>query len=142
MATITLIGAGSVEFTRGLISDVVTSPELHGTTIALHDIDAERLSVAETLARRANETTGAGLAITATLDRREALDGADYVVNEIQVGGYAATLLDFEIPRSTACDRPSATRSASAASSGGCGRSRSWSASAATWRRSAPARCC
>jgi alpha-galactosidase len=98
MATITLIGAGSVEFTRGLISDVVTSPELHGTTIALHDIDAERLSVAETLARRANEQTGAGLTITASPDRRAALEGADYVVNEIQVGGYAATLLDFEIP--------------------------------------------
>jgi alpha-galactosidase len=98
MATITLIGAGSVEFTRGLVSDIVTSPELHGTTIALHDIDAERLSVAEALARRANELTGAGLTITASLDRREALDGADYVVNEIQVGGYTATLLDFEIP--------------------------------------------
>jgi alpha-galactosidase len=98
MATITLIGAGSVEFTRGLVADVVTAPELHGTTINLHDIDAERLSVAEALARRASDETGAGLIITAHLDRRDALDGADYVVNEIQVGGYAATLLDFEIP--------------------------------------------
>ncbi len=98
MATITLIGAGSVEFTRGLVADVVTAPELHGTTINLHDIDAERLSVAEALARRASDETGAGLTITAHLDRRAALDGADYVVNEIQVGGYAATLLDFEIP--------------------------------------------
>jgi alpha-galactosidase len=98
MATITLIGAGSVEFTRGLVADVVTAPELHGTTINLHDIDAERLSVAEVLARRASDETGAGLTITAHLDRRAALDGADYVVNEIQVGGYAATLLDFEIP--------------------------------------------
>ena len=98
MATITLIGAGSVEFTRGLVADVVTAPELHGTTINLHDIDAERLSVAEALARRASDETGAGLTITAHLDRRAALDGADYVVNEIQVGGYAATLLDFQIP--------------------------------------------
>jgi alpha-galactosidase len=98
MATITLIGAGSVEFTRGLVADVVTAPELHGTTINLHDIDAERLSVAEALARKASDETGAGLTITAHLDRRAALDGADYVVNEIQVGGYAATLLDFEIP--------------------------------------------
>jgi alpha-galactosidase len=98
MATITLIGAGSVEFTRGLVADVVTTPELHGTTIALHDIDAERLAVAEALAKRASDQTGAGLTITADLDRRAALDGADYVVNEIQVGGYAATLLDFEIP--------------------------------------------
>jgi alpha-galactosidase len=98
MATITLIGAGSVEFTRGLVADVVTAPELHGTTIALHDIDTERLAVAEALARRASDETGAGLTITAHLDRRAALDGADYVVNEIQVGGYAATLLDFEIP--------------------------------------------
>src|SRR5262245_33586681 len=98
MATITLIGAGSVEFTRGLVADVVTTPELHGTTIALHDIDAERLSVAEAFARRASDATGAGLTITTNVDRRAALDGADYVVNEIQVGGYAATLLDFQIP--------------------------------------------
>ncbi len=99
MATITLIGAGSVEFTRGLVADVMTAPELHGTTtIALHDTDADRLAQAEALARWASERTGAGVTITAHLDRRGALEGADYVVNEIQVGGYEATLLDFEIP--------------------------------------------
>ena len=54
---------------------------------------------AERLARRIAAQTGAGATVTASLDRRAALDGADYVINEIQVGGYAATRLDFDIPR-------------------------------------------
>jgi alpha-galactosidase len=99
MAKITLIGAGSVEFTRIITADLVAFPELHGSTFALHDIDAERLATAEQIVRFTSEATGAGLRIEASVDRRRALDGADFVVNEIQVGGFDATLRDFEIPK-------------------------------------------
>jgi alpha-galactosidase len=99
MTNITLIGAGSVEFTQILLADLSEFAELAGSTIALHDIDQERLDTAERIARYVNEATGAGFQIRAELDRRAALGGADFVVNEIQVGGFDATLRDFEIPK-------------------------------------------
>lgn len=98
MTNITLIGAGSVEFTQILLADLSDFPELAGTTIVLHDIDEQRLDTAERLARYVNNETGAGFQIRAELDRRPALEGADFVVNEIQVGGWEATLRDFDIP--------------------------------------------
>ena len=109
MTNITLIGAGSVEFTQILLADMSEFPELAGTTITLHDIDEQRLDTAERIARYVNDHTGAQFQIRTHLDRRAALDQADYVVNEIQVGGFDATLRDFEIPkryglRQTICD--------------------------------------
>jgi alpha-galactosidase len=99
MTNVTLIGAGSVEFTRILLADMSDFPELAGTTITLHDIDEQRLETAERIARYVNDQTGARFQVRAHLDRRAALDDADYVVNEIQVGGFDATLRDFEIPK-------------------------------------------
>ena len=99
MTNIVLIGAGSVEFTQILLSDLVELPELIDSTVTLHDIDAERLDTAERIAHLINNAAGTELRIRATLDRRSALDGADFVVNEIQVGGLEATLRDFEIPK-------------------------------------------
>lgn len=96
---IVLIGAGSVEFTRILLADLIAFPELAEATVVLHDIDPERLATAELIAAATNRATGAHLQIEAHLDRRAALDGADYVINEIQVGGFDATLRDFDIPK-------------------------------------------
>ena len=96
---VAFIGAGSVEFTRNVVTDLCSYPELAGRLhFALHDISAGRLSWADRLARRIVAQTGAEAEISATLDRREALLGASYVVNEIQVGGYEATKIDFRIP--------------------------------------------
>jgi len=97
-AKIAFIGAGSVEFTKNLLGDILTFPELADARIALHDIDAERLGAAEAIARWTNGAVGASAAITSHLDRPAALEGADYVVNMVQVGMHEATLLDFEIP--------------------------------------------
>ncbi|AEW99489.1 alpha-glucosidase/alpha-galactosidase [Streptantibioticus cattleyicolor] len=97
---ITFIGAGSVVFTQGLLADIFAFPELGGCHVALHDIDAERLSTAEAAARRIAESRGVKPVITAHLDRRAALDGADFVVNMVQVGMNEATRTDFEIPAS------------------------------------------
>jgi alpha-galactosidase len=100
MAKIVFIGAGSTVFARNLLRDLFTFPELHHSTIHLMDIDAERLRDSETVARRVADQAGATPDIRATTDRREALAGADYVINMIQVGGYEpATVTDFEIPK-------------------------------------------
>jgi alpha-galactosidase len=95
---IVFIGAGSVEFTRQLLRDIFSFPELGGVRIALHDIDAERLSVAEALAHRTAERHGAKPQIVASIDRRTALEGAQVVVNMVAVGGHRATAVDFEVP--------------------------------------------
>src|SRR5690242_15358759 len=96
---VAFIGAGSVEFTRNVVTDLCGYPELTGELhLALHDVSAERLGHAEVLARRIAEQTGSGATVTASLDRRDALRDARYVINEIQVGGYDATRLDFDIP--------------------------------------------
>ena len=97
--TVAFIGAGSVEFTRNVVTDLCGYPEFRGDLhFALYDISAERLAHAERLARRISEQSGAGATVTATTDRRTALAGARYVINEVQVGGYAATRADFDIP--------------------------------------------
>lgn len=99
MTKITFIGAGSVVFTKNLLGDILTFPELADCAISLHDIDPVRLETAERMARWTAKTLGASPTITASLDRKAALDGADYVINMIQVGMHAATLIDFDIPR-------------------------------------------
>lgn len=99
MIKIAFIGAGSVVFTKNLLTDVFKFPELRGTTVALHDIDPERLETAGMMARWTSGQLGAGATVEEHLDRRTALDGADFVVNMVQIGMHKATLLDFEIPR-------------------------------------------
>lgn len=98
MTKIAFIGAGSVEFTRNVLTDLLTSPDLGPLAVSLHDVDGERLETAAKMARWIAARTGADVGIEAHLERRAALDGADYVVNEIQVGGYRATRLDFDVP--------------------------------------------
>lgn len=100
MAKVTIIGAGSVEFTRSIIADLGSYERLYGSLdIALYDIDGERLVYAERAARDLIDRSHAGYAVSAHTDRASAFDGADYLINEIQVGGFPATLADFEIPK-------------------------------------------
>ena len=100
MPRVAIIGAGSVEFTRNVVADLCSFPELAGQiTIVLHDINAERLAYSERAAASIVRRTGAGHRVEASAERRAAVDGADYVINEIQVGGYRHTLMDFEIPK-------------------------------------------
>ena len=95
-----MIGAGSVEFTRSVVADLCSFPELRGEiSFALHDIDEERLRYSELAVRSIVRRSSAGFEVSAHPDRRAALEGAAYAINEIQVGGYLATLRDFEIPK-------------------------------------------
>jgi alpha-galactosidase len=98
MPRIVLVGAGSVEFTRNLLGDFLSYPELRDAEIVLHDIDGDRLATAERMALWTAGALGATPRISGSLDRREALAGADFVVNTIQVGGARATQIDFDVP--------------------------------------------
>jgi len=100
MAKITFIGAGSTVFAKNLLGDILSFPELADSTISLFDIDAERLRTSEIVAQRLARALDAHPTIEATTDRRRALDGADYAICMIQVGGYKpATVVDFEVPK-------------------------------------------
>ena len=99
MPKITFIGAGSVVFTYHLLGDIFSFPELTACDIALMDIDPERLRIAEIMAHKVAEKLGAHPKISAYQDRKAALEGADYAINMIQVGGYPSTLIDFEVPK-------------------------------------------
>ncbi|HEV7237458.1 MAG TPA: alpha-glucosidase/alpha-galactosidase, partial [Ktedonobacteraceae bacterium] len=74
---IAMIGAGSVVFTLNLLGDILSFPELAEVDIALMDIDAERLRIAEIMARKVAVALGAHPTITAYADRKAALAGAD-----------------------------------------------------------------
>ena len=97
---ITFIGAGSTVFAKNVLGDCIMTPELGNFEIALFDIDKQRLDDSHRMLENINRNSGAPAAITATMDRREALKNANFVVNAIQVGGYdPCTITDFEVPK-------------------------------------------
>ena len=98
MPNVTIIGAGSVEFTIDVLSNILSFDDLSDVSVVLHDIDEARLETAGRIGARINEAKGGRATIETQLDRRKALDGADYAINEIQVGGRDAFLIDFAIP--------------------------------------------
>ncbi len=100
MAKITFIGAGSTVFAKNLLGDILSFPELAASEIVLFDIDKQRLETSNVVAHKVAEKLGAKPKIKATTNRLKALDGADYAISMIQVGGYKpGTVVDFEIPK-------------------------------------------
>lgn len=100
MSKITFLGAGSTVFAKNVLGDVMLTPALQGFELALYDIDEERLKDSERMLLNLKETTGSTCRIKAYDDRKKALQGAKYVVNAIQVGGYdPCTITDFEVPK-------------------------------------------
>ena len=96
MAKITFIGAGSTVFAKNLLGDILSYPELAGSEIALFDIDKQRLETSEVVANKVAAKLKAKPKITTTTNRKKALDGADYAISMIQVGGYRpGTVVDF-----------------------------------------------
>jgi alpha-galactosidase len=103
---IVLVGAGSTVFAKNLIGDIISLPELASSHLVLYDIDPIRLATSEIVAHRIAAVVGASPQITATTDRGAALDGADYVITMIQVGGYRpSTVVDFDIPKRFGLDQ-------------------------------------
>ena len=103
MPKITFIGAGSTIFMRHLLGDALLMPSLRDSEIALMDIDAERLAESELIARRMVETVKTGATVTSTTSRREALDGADFVIVSVQIGGWACTVTDSRYRNNMGC---------------------------------------
>ena len=100
MPKITFLGGGSTVFAKTLLGDILSYPELAGSELCLFDIDPKRLELSAEVGRRVAEKLGAAARIVATTERERALDGADYAISMIQVGGYRpATVNDFEIPK-------------------------------------------
>ena len=99
MPKITLIGAGSVVFTRNLCSDILLTPALQESTIALMDIDPARLAQARDLVQALVDQRGLKAQVVATTERREAVQDTDYVITTFQQGGLDAYALDIEIPQ-------------------------------------------
>ncbi|NCO37554.1 MAG: alpha-glucosidase/alpha-galactosidase [Armatimonadetes bacterium CG_4_10_14_0_8_um_filter_66_14] len=100
MVKIVFLGAGSTVFAKSVLGDCLHVPELKDAHIALVDIDPERLADSETMIQNLNRNLSAQATVQATVDRRKALAGADFVVNAIQVGGYEpSTVIDFEVPK-------------------------------------------
>jgi alpha-galactosidase len=103
MAKITFLGAGSTVFARNVLGDSMCTPSLMDSEIALYDISGERLKESEKIISAINKAKGGKAKIKSYLgveNRKKALEGAKFVVNAIQVGGYEpCTVTDFEIPK-------------------------------------------
>ncbi len=104
MIKIAFMGAGSTVFARNVLGDCMCTPALREAEIALYDIDAKRLEDSQIILEAINRNINDGKAVIKTYlgveNRRDALRGADFVVNAIQVGGYEpCTVIDFEIPK-------------------------------------------
>ena len=95
---IAIIGAGSVGFTKRLVSDIITVPELQDVEFALTDISQHNLSMVQKILDRMVEANGLPTKITATIERRRALDGAKYIISCVRVGGLEAYADDIRIP--------------------------------------------
>ena len=100
---ITFLGAGSTIFARNVIGDCMCTEALRDSEFALYDIDGQRLEQSRTILEAMRKNKGGYGKITCfqgAQQRKDALRGADFVVNAIQVGGYdPCTIIDFEIPK-------------------------------------------
>jgi alpha-galactosidase len=98
MLKVTCIGAGSAVFARQVVTDILEVDGLGTGTFALVDIDPERLELAGALVERLVERSGKDWKVEASTERRDLLDGSDYVVNSIEVAGLRNVRHDYDIP--------------------------------------------
>lgn len=101
MPKIAFMGAGSSVFAKNVLGDCIKTPEIGALEISLHDIDPIRLDDSKKMINNIiTNSDRTDITLSATLDRRESLKSADYVINAIQVGLYdPCTITDFEIPK-------------------------------------------
>ncbi|MDB5083821.1 MAG: family 4 glycosyl hydrolase, alpha-galactosidase/6-phospho-beta-glucosidase [Bacilli bacterium] len=97
---ITFLGAGSTVFAKNVLGDCMLTPSLQEFEFALFDINPQRLQDSENMLNNLKQSLGSTVKVKAYTDRKQALSGAKYVVNAIQVGGYdPCTITDFEVPK-------------------------------------------
>ena len=110
MPKITFMGAGSTVFAKNVLGDSMMTPALAESTIALYDIDAQRLQDSRMMLENINRNNGNKARVEAYLgveNRKDALRGANYVVNAIQGSTIPAPSSTLKCRKNTACDRPS-----------------------------------
>ena len=95
---IAIIGAGSIQFTRTLMRDTLGVPEFRDAVFALHDCNASNLDMITQLARRDIKANKLPAKVVPTLNRRKALEGAEFVLNTTRIGGLEAFRTDIDIP--------------------------------------------
>ncbi|MCP4395887.1 MAG: alpha-glucosidase/alpha-galactosidase [bacterium] len=95
---VAIIGAGSILFTRKLMGDILTVPELEDTIFSFTDISQQNLDMVVQLAKRDVKANKKPATIVASTDRRKALEGADYIINASRIGGTDAFQTDIDIP--------------------------------------------
>lgn len=95
---IVFIGAGSMSFGIPTFKDIFTTPQLKGATLSLVDIDEENLERMYSLALTMNEASGMELNIEKTMERRDVLPGADYIVNSLAIERCDLWKHDFKVP--------------------------------------------
>jgi alpha-galactosidase len=105
MPKVAMIGAGSLIFCKTLLSDMLSTPALEGSEYCLMAPTNRRLPKMTDFARRMVKENNVNATITSTNDRREALDGADYVVIMVQIGGMEAFGYDYNIPMKYGVDQ-------------------------------------
>lgn len=98
MSKVTLVGAGSADFARELLTDILCTPGLERGTFGLVDIDAERLELSHRMAEYLIARSGRDWDVIASTDRTQVLDNSDYVINTIEVAGLPNVRHDYEIP--------------------------------------------
>lgn len=106
MPTIAILGAGSIVFSKAIISDVLAHDALQDSQFNLMDIDPERLTVVEIMGRSINETRGASATFLTYGDISSALEGADFIITTFGIGGFEATKTDILIPKQYGIRQP------------------------------------
>jgi len=96
---ITLVGAGGLSFGPTMVNDVIHTPELAGSRLVLHDIDASRLGRAHRFATRLNAVNGSPVVLEQTTDPARAFEGADFCISSAEHGRFRYWRQDYEIPR-------------------------------------------
>jgi len=106
MPKIAIIGAGGYVFPLTLVRDILSFEALQESELSLYDPDPGRVAITADGARRLVEVHGLGAKVEVPVERREALDGADFVICTFQVGGIEAYGYDVDIPREFGVDQP------------------------------------
>ncbi|NQU20279.1 MAG: alpha-galactosidase [Candidatus Nealsonbacteria bacterium] len=105
MAKIAIIGAGSMVFSTTLTNDILQTPGLEGSTVALMDPALEKTKSVENYVNKVIKKNNLSHKVFATADKKEAIQGADYVITTFQIGGMEAYKYDYEIPMKYGVDQ-------------------------------------
>lgn len=98
-ANITIVGGGSYHWAPRLLADFANTPSLNDVHVVLHDLDADRMKLMQDLGGEIARRRGIAMTVESESDRRRSLEGADFVITALSVGGFDSMQHDIEIPQ-------------------------------------------